>query len=343
LATGVPADLLGLLVIPCLNEERHIASVIESILSDPQARKLLIVVVDGGSSDETLPTVANYVVRFSNVKLIHNPLRIQSAAVNLAARMHGDAARWLVRIDAHAAYPSGYVSALIAEAERTQADSVVVAMTAQGTRCFERAAAAAQNSILGAGGSPHRRRGQEGFVDHGHHALFDMRRFLSLGGYDESQKHNEDAEFDCRLGHAGGRIWLTNAVHVTYYPRSSAGALFSQYCNYGRGRATTMLRHRQRPKLRQLLPAAIAPAVLFAALSPLAPMAAVPMLAWLGVCLVYGAVLGMSARSICACAAGIAAPVMHLAWSLGFWQALIEAAAGAGMRATRPASGMGSP
>src|SRR6185312_14371827 len=128
----------------------------------------------------------------------------------------GQGKRWLVRMDAHAEYPEGYVSRLVAEAERTRATSVVVAMKAQGQGCFQRAAAVAQNSFLGAGGSPHRRDGVEAFVDHGHHAFFDMERFVALNGYNETQSHNEDAEFDVRLTRSGGRIWLTRATSVTY-------------------------------------------------------------------------------------------------------------------------------
>jgi len=342
LETGLPAHVVGLVVIPCLNEERHIAAVIESVLSDRLRDRLCIVVADGGSVDETLPIVADFAVRFANVKLLHNPRRIQSAGVNLAAKLYGRGIRWLIRIDAHASYPAGYVSGLIAEADRRRPDSVVVAMKARGTGCFQAAAAAAQNSVLGAGGSPHRNGSEEGFVDHGHHALFDMDKFLSLGGYDESQSHNEDAEFDCRLAHSGGKIWLTRAVDMTYFPRAGAGALYTQYRNYGRGRMTTILRHRLHPKLRQMLPAAVAPAVLLAALSPWMPLAAVPALAWMAVCLVYGALLGLRARSVCACGAGIAAAIMHLGWSVGFWQAAIAAAARGWPPFGRPAAGLGA-
>src|SRR5262249_53973211 len=153
----------------------------------------------------------------------------------------------------HAEYPPDYISTLISEAERTKAASVVVAMKARGIGCFQRAVAAAQNSILGAGGSPHRRLGAEGFVDHGHHALIDFAQFRLLHGYDERQSHNEDAEFDARLRKAGGTTWLTRATQMTYFPRARPGGLFVQYRNHGRGRALTMLRHRMWPKTRQLL------------------------------------------------------------------------------------------
>jgi succinoglycan biosynthesis protein ExoA len=313
-----------LVVIPCLNEQSYVGSVISAALRDPARDRLTVVVVDGGSTDGTCQIVSEIAARDPRLRLIPNPARIQSIGINVAARRFGKGHRWLVRMDAHAEYPDNYISTLLCEAERIKATSVVVAMNARGVGCLQRAAATAQNSILGAGGSPHRSNGVEGFVDHGHHALIDLRKFLSLRGYDETQTHNEDAEFDVRLTQAGGRIWLTRATQMIYFPRASARDLLLQYRNYGRGRAITMLRHRMRPKTRQLIPAAIAPCVLLTAFAPFHLVLAFPTGIWLAACAVFGLFLGMKERSRCALAAACAAPIMHLGWSLGFWAALLE-------------------
>lgn len=322
----------ALVVVPCLNEENSIADVIRSVLHDPGAHNILLVVADGGSSDRTREIVSRIAVTERNVQLIDNPRRIQSAAINLAVKLFGKGRRWLIRIDAHARYPADYISCLIAEARRTHAASVVVAMNSQGKNCFQKAAAIAQNTLLGAGGSAHRMGGKEGFVDHDHHALFDMNAFRALHGYDEQQSHNEDAEFDVRLTRAGGRIWLTRATSLIYYPRSSIAALYRQYRNYGRGRAQTILRHRVRPKIRQLLPAAVAPAVALALATPLFLAAALPALAWICACLSYSCALGVRYGGRCAFASAVPAMVMHFAWSVGFWQGLFERATVANWR-----------
>jgi succinoglycan biosynthesis protein ExoA len=44
------------------------------------------------------------------------------------------------------------------------------------------------------------------FVEHGRHALIRLDAFRAVGGYDATQSHNEDAEFDYRLTGNGGRI-----------------------------------------------------------------------------------------------------------------------------------------
>jgi len=70
------------------------------------------------------------------VRLIDNPRRLQASAVNLAAARYGRGRRYMVRVDAHAGYPEAYVSRLVAEARRTGAASVVVAMDTVGRGGF---------------------------------------------------------------------------------------------------------------------------------------------------------------------------------------------------------------
>ena len=321
-----------LAVIPCLNERDHIGGLITGLLDDTADVNLVIVVADGGSRDGTQDIVARIAAGDARVRLIDNPKRIQSAGVNRAVEQFGRGRRWLVRIDAHAAYPKGFIRTLIAEAQRTSASSVVVAMRSEGENCFQRAAAVAQNSVLGTGGAAHRRSGEEGFVDHGHHALFDLEQFVDIGGYDETLSHNEDAEFDVRLARSGGRIWLTRAVDITYFPRSHPLALYRQYVNYGRGRARTLMRHRMRPKVRQFLPACVLPTLLVLALCPWYPLALGPAFVWSGSCLVSGLVLGLQQRRRCAFASGFAAMLIHFGWSAGFWWELAFHPFGAGWK-----------
>ncbi len=322
---GPPArERRALLVIPCLNEEAFIGGLLEQLLRDQNLVDPLIVVADGGSSDLTRQIVERLTRANSQIVLMDNPKRLQSAGVNRAAQHYGEGRFWLIRIDAHATYPEGYASALIAEAERHDAASVVVAMDTVGDPGFQRATATAQSSRLGAGGSAHRSAGVSGWVDHGHHALFRLDDFLACGGYDETFSHNEDAEFDLRLARAGGAIWLTDAPRVIYHPRATPGALWRQYLAYGDGRARTVLKHRARLRPRQALPLLVAPAALAALAAPLFWPLGLPALAWAVICLGYGLVLSIQRRDPWAALSGPAAMIMHLAWSVGAWRRFLR-------------------
>ena len=314
-----------LVVIPCLNEEAHLPGLLAQLLAEQGA--MTVVVADGGSSDASCAIVRRMAAGDVRLHLLDNPQRLQAAGVNRAVRAFGAGHRWLVRVDAHCGYPEGYVAGLVAAAERQGATSVVVPMETVGTGWFQRAVAAAQNSVLGNGGSPHRNIGAGRWVDHGHHALFDLALYERAGGYDEGFSHNEDAELDFRLARAGGRIWLEPALAVRYYPRRAPGALLRQYFAYGRGRARFHRRHGAALKLRQRLPLAIAPMVGLAGVGLGLALASaewrwlglgVPAFGWALLCQAYALVLAVRLRSHPALAAGLAAMAMHLGWSAGY-------------------------
>ncbi len=313
------ADVKTLIVIPCLNEARTIEGLLTKFsrtLNHPDDR---IIVADGGSTDGTPDIVASFSMRDPRIVLLANPKRIQSAGINLAIEMFGAGYDYLIRIDAHGDYPDDYCQRLLEETMQTGADSVVVAMETVGHGAFQKAAAVAQNSKLGNGGSKHREGGKGHWTDHGHHALMRISAFTSVGGYDETFSHNEDAELDYRLRKAGFRIWMTDRTRMTYYPRSNARALFKQYMAYGRGRAKNLLKHRSLPKIRQMIPLSVMPVAILALLGVFHWVAVVPLCLWIVTCLGYGVWMALAQKNPAGPLASLAAMVMHFAWSAGFW------------------------
>ena len=284
-----------LAVIPCLNEEAHLPQLLAQMLGDPAID--LLVVADGGSTDRSRQIVSEY-TETGRVVLLDNPARIQSAGVNLAGREYGAGHEWLLRID--------------------NASAVVVPMETVGRQGFQKAAAAAQNSVLGTGGSAHRHLGEGRFVEHGHHALMTTDLFRRIGGYCEAMPCNEDAELDHRQIAAGGRIWLEPAAALTYFPRSSVSALWKQYRRYGQGRARNLRRHRMTPRLRQLVPLAVPAALALLPFALIHPIFALPALAWAVLCLGFGSLVGLRAGGGFALLAGVAAMTMQLSWAVGF-------------------------
>lgn len=310
----------ALIVIPCLNEAAHLPGLLQQLRTENPAAR--IVVADGGSSDGSRAIVERFSALDHGIILMDNPDRIQSAGINRAVAMYGNGHAWLARIDAHCAYPANYVAQLVEAGVAKKAISVVVPMETVGRSCFQKAAAAAQNSVIGTGGSAHRSKGKGAYVDHGHHALMQIAAFRAVGGYNLGMSHNEDAELDHRLRECG-RIWLEPDCTITYFPRATATALWRQYRNYGKGRAQTLQLHQMRPKLRQMIPLAVPAALLLALLSPVLPLLVLPLLGWVVLSVSAGALIGWRLRSPCAAMSGLAAMIMHLAWGLGFIMQII--------------------
>ncbi|MEL7040204.1 MAG: glycosyltransferase [Pseudomonadota bacterium] len=334
-----PQSILA--VIPTLNEELHIEACIRSLMTGDEALKSIpLIVADGGSTDATVAIVRTLMMEFPNLKVIPNPKRLQSAALNLAVReMASDASKWLVRCDAHSLYPDNFILDVARALQTTRAESVVIPMDAVGNTCFEKANAWIVDTPLGSGGAAHRGGQRSQYVDHGHHAGFSIPDFRRLGGYDETFSHNEDAEYDTRLTASGGRIFLDADIRIRYIPRGTVRRLAKQYYQYGKGRSRNATKHKTPLKIRQLLPVIALIAILAAlAIAPVSPMALIVPLGYFGVLAAASFAMLLKHRSLCGLLAGIALGVMHMSWALGFLSHKIGIMLTRGRRAGPPES-----
>ncbi|WP_353475667.1 glycosyltransferase family 2 protein (plasmid) [Salipiger sp. H15] len=328
-----PAPETVLLVIPTLNEEAHIEHTLDQLLRGRYgAERVETVVADGGSTDRTRALVTAYAERNPNVRLIDNPRRLQSAAVNLAVSSCARPEhRVLVRCDAHAIYPPGYVLSVANSLMGREADALATVMDAVGETCFERALAAIVDTPLGSGGSGHRGGTRSGYVDHGHHAGFRLDMWRKVGGYNESFAANEDAELDHRISLAGGRIWLDAGIRMKYKVRPSPARLARQYWLYGRGRAQTVTTHGLRPRLRQRIPVIALVVNILSLLGGalLHPALFLPLAVYLLTLCAASAYLVLRMRSACGLWGGVALFAMQMFWGAGY---LRQRLAGPGAR-----------
>lgn len=318
-AVVAPETILA--VIPTLNEARHIETCIRSLMAGtPELRRVPLTVADGGSADDTVNIVEGLKGEFPNLRVLTNPKKLQAAALNLAAEEHaGEATRILVRCDAHSIYPENFILDVATSLAAQGAASLVIPMDAVGETCFEKGNAWIVDTPLGSGGAAHRGGKASGWVDHGHHAGFDLGWYRRIGGYDESFSHNEDAEYDVRLGKAGGRVYLDAGIRIQYIPRGNVTRLWKQYAGYGRGRAKNVRKHGSRLKLRQTVPilamlgsltGLIASAVFWPAL--------ILPLGYVGILCAASVLVAIKRRSACGLFAGVAAGTMHMSWAYGF-------------------------
>ncbi|GAA6210041.1 succinoglycan biosynthesis glycosyltransferase ExoA [Cognatishimia sp. WU-CL00825] len=310
-----------LVAIPTLNEATHIADTLEALLRDaPQMAEVKIVVADGGSTDATCDIVRDYGARHPNIHLIDNPDKLQAAAVNkvvtdCAEPQH----RILVRVDAHSHYKPGYVLRVADSLLKQDVAALATVMDSVGDSCFQRGSAWSLETKLGSGGSGHRGGTVSGYVEHGHHAGFDLDIWRKTGGYNTGFVANEDAELDHRIGLAGGKIWLDATIRLDYVMRPSLGKLAKQYWRYGKGRAQTIQTHGMRPKLRQMVPPVILLVNMVSLILALFwPKLLILPLLYLGLLAAMSLQLLLKHRSLCALWAGPALLAMHQAWGAGF-------------------------
>jgi glycosyltransferase involved in cell wall biosynthesis len=137
-------------VMPVLDEERHLRAAVDQVLAQDYPGELELVMALGPSRDRTDEIAARLVVEHGGrVRTVPNPSGTTPAALNAAigAARH----RIVIRVDGHALFPTDYVRTAVEVLEETGADNVGGIMAAEGVTPFEQAVARAMTSTFGVG------------------------------------------------------------------------------------------------------------------------------------------------------------------------------------------------
>jgi glycosyltransferase involved in cell wall biosynthesis len=254
LPASLPAWPPVSVVMPVRNEARHLRSAVEHVLAQDYPGDVEVVIALGPSTDGTDAIAAELAAADSRVHTVPNPTGRTPNGLNaaLTAARHDIVAR----VDGHGIIPPSYIQTAVALLERTGADNVGGIMDAEGTTPFERAVACAMKSPLGVGSARFHTGGQAGSSDTVYLGVFRRATVERLGGYDEAFHRAQDWELNYRIRQAGGLVWFSPDMRVSYRPRASVSSLAKQYFNYGRWRRVVMRQHRGTANLRYLTPPA---------------------------------------------------------------------------------------
>jgi succinoglycan biosynthesis protein ExoA len=247
-------------VMPVLNEERHLREAVEGVLAQEYPGELELVMALGPSVDGTDRVAAELEAEHpGRVRSVPNPAGATPSALNAAvgATKHDV----VVRVDGHAVFPADYVRTAVEVLTETGADNVGGVMAAEGTTAFEQAVARAMTSWLGVGGARFHTGGEAGEADTVYLGVFRRAALERVGGYDESFLRAQDWEMNLRIRRSGGLVWFTPRLRVAYRPRGTVRALARQYLDYGRWRRVVMRRHEDSATARYLAPPAALVAV----------------------------------------------------------------------------------
>jgi len=243
-------------IVPCLNEEQHIAECLESIIANDYPKdKLEILVVDGGSTDKTRGIVKSYGEQFSVIQLLDNPRVITPAAMNIGiANAKGDI---IIKMDAHSVYAKDYISKCVWHLQESGADNVggVLQSVPANNTLMAKAIAICLSHVFGTGGSYFRTGASEPKeVDTVAFGCYRREVFDKIGLYDERMAKTEDLELNSRLRKAGGRIMLFPDIRASYYPSSDTlGSFFTHNVADGIW-ATFPMRYGFQVSFRHLIP-----------------------------------------------------------------------------------------
>jgi succinoglycan biosynthesis protein ExoA len=250
--TGPSPKVSVSVLIPVLNEERHLRAAVAAMQRQEFDGELEFLFVDGLSTDRSRAILEELRAQDPRIRILDNPARRTAAGLNVALR----AARgcFVARMDAHSVYPERYLQRGVDRLQRG-GDSGVVWVTGPqipvGDGPWSERIVLALSSWIGRGGEADK---WPGAVDGDAHDEFPLttsvftgvwrREYVDrLGGWDEGWPVNQDAEMAARILTIGGQIVCRPDMGARYVPRDSPRALARQYGRYGFYRAKTFLRH----------------------------------------------------------------------------------------------------
>ena len=207
------------ILIPCYQERNFIRPCLESVLGFtlPDQTTIEILVLDGMSGDGTREIVSGMSSRDSRIRLIDNPKRSQSAALNLGIPLaRGE---FLMRLDAHSVYPSDYLALNLETAIRTGSDNTggVVTTVRRGEGYQAALVQALTTHKFGVGDSGFRTDAPEGAADTVPYGFFKSDVFRKVGLFDERLLRAQDYEMNRRIIAAGGTVWRNPRIQLEYY------------------------------------------------------------------------------------------------------------------------------
>lgn len=240
-------------IVPCRNEAKSIHAFLNSLLNqDLEGIPWEVIIADGMSVDGTRDVLLRFSKEHPQIRMIDNPRRIASTGLNACIRAaRGDI---LIRMDVHTEYKSDYIRRCVEVLKQTKAANVGGACVAVQSGYVGRAIAGAFHSSFAVGGAQWHQTDYEGPADTVHLGCWRREVLEQAGCFDETLVRNQDDELNLRLRRAGGTIWQSPRIVSWYHPRSSLGALFRQYFQYGYWKVAVIRKHRLPASWRHLVP-----------------------------------------------------------------------------------------
>lgn len=243
-------------IMPCRNEKAYIEGVVHSVFAqDYPSEHLEVIVADGMSDDGTREKLEQLAETYPQLKVIDNPNRITPHALNVAIEASkGDV---IVRFDAHAIYPSNYISELVMALDELGADNVggVLITRPVNDSLKAQAIALAISSKFGVGNADFRTGASTvSQVDTVPFGCFRRSVFEELGLFDPDLVRNQDDEFNARMIQAGKKIFLIPDVKIEYFARATYSKLALMYYQYGLFKPLVNRKLNHPATLRQFVP-----------------------------------------------------------------------------------------
>ena len=239
------------IIIPTFNEAANISTCLQAISANNYPHHLMeVIVVDGGSKDQTLQAIQ----QFSNNGIAYNVIEAPNTSVYTALNigLKKSTGDYIVRVDARSIIPNNYIATCIKHIEQDNATVAGGVQMQYGDNVYQNTIASVLQSKLGTGNAKFRTGNYSGFVDTVYLGVFKKDVFEKVGYYDDDGiVVSEDSMMNDRIRSNGGKIYLDGSLVVRYPAKKTIKELARQYFIYGGAKAHTFRKYKKLTATRQ--------------------------------------------------------------------------------------------
>lgn len=217
------APLISVLI-ATRNEAKHLAETLESLCAqDLGPEELEVLILDGGSTDQTLEIARRFEQQLPGLRILNNPGVLSAAGWNLGLREAGAPA--VAILSGHVKLQADHLR-LMLDALRPEIAGVGGRAMPVGDGPLSRLIALAFSSVLGNGGATFMAGSVARSVETIAFGAYWRRNLLEIGGFDEQIVRGQDWDLNLRLRQRGHTLWYVPGVEARYTTRSDFRSLW---------------------------------------------------------------------------------------------------------------------
>jgi succinoglycan biosynthesis protein ExoA len=255
-------------IVAIKNEEHYIQKCLESLLNQTFSKKSFqIIIVDGGSTDNTLHIVERYLGKYPDfISLHHNPKQWQAVGRNIAIR-NDKKSDLISYIDGHCIAEPHWLENLynsFLESDSNQLGGVgSIHYSPDDESILGKSIEQVFSTPIGGFGSSYQPEKKKRQVQTAPFVLYSKSALKDVGYYDEDMKIGEDYTLNYKLQKKKYSLYVEPKAIVYYYKKQSLPAFFQQMFNYGIAKAIIVKKYPSSLSFFHFLPIIFSFAFLF--------------------------------------------------------------------------------
>jgi glycosyltransferase involved in cell wall biosynthesis len=243
-------------VVPVLNEGLFITRCIDSLLA--QTMPVDVLVLDGGSTDNTLELLSKY---GDSITVVNNPGKRVAQGRNLALEHISEEITHCLEIIGHSWVDEDHVAKRVTDLLELESrtDGKIAAIgclteSGDSVNSISNWIEGALSTPIGSGGGQFQRFSGQERTKVPAFCLHNVKALREVDGWDERFITSQDSDLSMRLIAAGWQLWRSDVSSVYMHKRSSLSNWWKMCHRYGFWRTKVVLRHPKRLDVRELLP-----------------------------------------------------------------------------------------